>query len=232
MSTSQYPEDAWKLLSSRLTENRSKKMQDAASHRTKHLRLIIQDVHNPHNISACIRSAEAFGIQNVHVVALNSSFKTSTVARGAGNWLSIHKHGSIEECASKLHDLGYSIAAGMPAQSSAALHEMDLSNPVAVLFGNEHAGVSPDWQKYIDLYFTIPMVGVVESLNISVSAAITMQHLSHRARVELSAERYFMSPTEQNQLLCRWVCEQIPSWETECRVYRRQLANHAESRVQ
>ncbi|NRA47251.1 MAG: RNA methyltransferase [Oligoflexales bacterium] len=225
MNETAYPQDAWKLLSGRLTPKRSKKMEEVASQRTKHLRLIIQDVHNPHNISACIRSAEAFGIQNVHVVALKNSFKTSTVARGAGNWLSIHRHESIEECANTLHKLGYSIAAGMPTQSSSPLHSMELSKPVAVLFGNEHEGVSPDWKKFIDLYFTIPMVGVVESLNISVSAAITMQHLSHRARLELSEDEYLLNPEEQNQLLCNWVCSQIPSWETECKVYRDRLAN-------
>ena len=225
MNETAYPEDAWKLLSGRLTPQRSQKMQEVAAQRTKHLRLIIQDVHNPHNISACIRSAEAFGIQHVHVVALKNSFKTSTVARGAGNWLSIHKHDSIEDCAESLHKLGYSIAAGMPTQSSSPLHEMDLSKPVAVLFGNEHEGVSPEWKKHIGLYFTIPMVGVVESLNISVSAAITMQHLSHRARMELPAEQYLLSASEQNELLCHWVCSQIPSWETECKVYRERLAN-------
>ncbi|MFK7827638.1 MAG: TrmH family RNA methyltransferase [Oligoflexales bacterium] len=223
MSERIYPEDAWKLLSGRLTPRRSMKMQEVARQRTKHLRLIIQDVHNPHNISACIRSAEAFGIQNVHVVALKNSFKTSTVARGAGNWLSIHKHESIEDCANTLHELGYSIAAGMPSQSSSALHDMDLSNPVAVLFGNEHEGVSPEWKQQIDLYFTIPMFGVVESLNISVSAAIAMQHLSHRARAELPADRYLLNEGEQNRLLCNWVCDQIPSWETECKVYRDRL---------
>ena len=219
-----YPHDAWEVLSPRLSRERKQKMEKVASQRTNYLRLIIQDVHNQHNISACLRSAEAFGIQNVHVVSLDHTFKVSGAARGVKNWLSIHQHDSIEECASTLHHLGFDIAAGMPAQNSVSLEDMKLEKPLAVLFGNEHAGVSPQWEQHIDCYFTIPMSGVVESLNISVSAAITMQHMSQKAKTR--GEAFFLNADEQNALLGHWVCKHIPRWELEYKHYKSKLASN------
>ena len=215
----EYPSDAWEVLSHRLTEMRQKKMESVAAKRTNFVRLIIQDVHNQHNISACLRSAEAFGVQNVHIVSHGTPFKVSGVARGVKNWLTLHHHHSIESCAKFLHDLGYVIAAGMPAKNSVPLQNISTKQPIAVLFGNEHSGVSPEWGQFVQKYFTIPMNGVVESLNISVSAAITMQHLTYKGQEERSD--FFLNEQEKNDLLSNWICSQIPSWDFEYSHYKK-----------
>lgn len=217
----EFPSDAWELLSARLTENRKQKMLDVASNRTRHIQLVIQDVHNPHNISACLRSAEAFGVLEAHVVNLNNPFKASTVGRGVHNWLHIHKYSTVKECADYLHSQGMLIAAGMPAQGSKPIDELAIDKPIAILFGNEHAGVSPEWNEYIDIFFTIPMFGFVESMNISVCAALSMQILTHKSRNHLPSEKYNLTQPEQSVLLNEWVCRQITTWEGELKRLRK-----------
>ena len=215
------PHDLWDVLSDRLTPERKEKMLRVASQRTNHIRLVIQDVHQPHNVSACLRTAEAFGILNVHVVEMDNKYKPSSVARGVAGWLNVHRHPDVKSCASSLKEQGFIIAAGMPAQESVVpLGDMPVDKPIALLFGNEHSGVSPDWQSWVDTYFTIPMSGIVESLNISVSAAICMHTLAEKARSSMPAESYFIDPQAQKQLLGQWLSRQITSWSGEYRHHK------------
>lgn len=199
-------EKAWEENANRLTSQRRTKIEKVISNRTAQIRLVIQDVHNPHNISACLRSAEAFGVQHVDIVHLDKPFKTSSVAKGVSGWLSISHHTSVEDCVKALKKDGYKLVAGMPSPDSSALGDLSVESPLAVIFGNEHEGVHDSWKPHIDHYFTIPMFGMVESLNISVSAAITVQRLTERARQQLG-ENYFLSSSEQTAILNHWISE-------------------------
>lgn len=209
------PADAWALLKGRLTDARRNKMETVAARRTRRIRLVVQDVHQPHNVSACLRSADAFGVDTVDVVTLKESFKPSTVARGVPGWLTIRKHASVADCVKELRAEGFRIVAGLPRQDSKPLYELPVDERLAVVFGNEHAGIDEEWLKHVDHPFTIPMVGMVESLNISVSAAITLAHLTHTAHETLGSAVYHLTAGEQGELLNRWITEQVPSWEGE-----------------
>lgn len=212
--TINFSPDAWELLHTHLSEERQQRMKTVVAHRTEHLRLVMQDVHDPHNVSACMRSAEAFGILHCDVVNIKQSFKKpSTAARGAAGWLSIKKWKSIAECVRELRVEGYKIAAGYPAQDAVSLHAVPVQEKIAVIFGNEHEGVSGEWVPHIDYKFTIPMVGMVESLNISVSAAVTMFELRRRCLEKLGEEGFYISPQRQHQLLNEWICRKIPNQE-------------------
>lgn len=213
--TENYPADAWDLLGDRLTEQRRDRLIRAADARTNHIRLVVQDLYQPHNISACLRSAEAFGVLNVDVVNLRERWKASTVARGVEGWLRVRKWRSIRECAESLRAAGYRLACGVPTQDAHPLPEMPVDRPVALLFGNEHAGLDREWYDLADLRFTIPMVGLVESFNISVSAAVTMYDTTRRARQLLGDVAYLLTPSERQQLLSEWVCRLAPSWRLE-----------------
>lgn len=217
---SELPHDLWEVLSDRLTPERKEKMLRVASLRTNHIRLVIQDVHQPHNVSACLRTAEAFGILNIHVVEMDNKYKPSSVARGVAGWLNVHRHPSVESCASMLKAEGFSIAAGMPAKDSVPLGDMAVDKPIALLFGNEHSGVSAEWTSWVDTYFTIPMSGIVESLNISVSAAICMHTLAEKAKAVVPSESYYISKDAQNHLLGQWLSRQITSWSGEYRHHK------------
>ena len=203
------PSDAWNLLSSMITSERRDKMSQVVENRTGHIRLIVQDIHNPHNVSACLRSADAFGVQFIDVVTLKKSYKASSVTKGSRHWLTIQNHQSVEECVASLKKAGYLIAAGMPPHSgSVSLSELPISKPVAVLFGNEHEGVHESWKPHINIHFSIPMFGMVESLNISVSAAVTLQRLTERARASES-EKYQLTVSQKEALLNEWIFRQF-----------------------
>jgi tRNA (guanosine-2'-O-)-methyltransferase len=211
-----YPADAWRLLAPRMTERRRQRIGAAAAARTRHVRLVVQDIHHPHNVAACLRSAEAFGVQDVDVVVVREAgFRASGAARGVAEWLTIRRHPSVAACAAALRRDGYRIACGLPKQDAPALFELPVATKLAVVFGNEHAGVDPDWLPFVDTPFTIPMAGLVESLNISVCAAITLCHLTRASRAALSDEAYRLPPGEQEALLNAWACRQTPHWEKE-----------------
>jgi len=206
------PPDAWDLLSPQLTESRRERMLATASHRTRHVRLVVQDVHQPHNVSACIRSAEAFGVQHVDVVTLAGKFSTSTVARGVDEWVDIHRYDNVDRCIDRLHSEGYLVAAAFPHGNAVTLDALPIDKPIAVAFGNEHAGLDLQWREKADVCFTIPMFGIVESLNISVSAAITLHHLTSKLRKTKTAEDYYFTLEERQKLLNEWICRQIKTW--------------------
>ena len=113
------PSDTWEVLSHELSPARKQRIDTVSRARTKHVCLVLQDVANEHNICACLRSAEAFGIQNVYVVNEKKNYKLSTVAKGSSSWLTVHNFRSIEECCDALKQEGYYLAAaGSPSKVS------------------------------------------------------------------------------------------------------------------
>ena len=208
------PSAIWHTLKGRLTEVRRQRLESAASGRTNYLRLVVQDVHQPHNISACLRSAEAFGIGNIDIVTLGRPSKVSSVARGVGDWLTINRYETVQSCAENLRTKGFKIAAGLPRAEATTLAQVPVDEPLAVVFGNEHAGIDSSWHELIDYPFTIPMSGLVESLNISVSAAISLYNLTERCKATVGSS-YFLTKIEQERLLGQWLKIKVPSWRGE-----------------
>lgn len=207
---SSFPSDAWELLSPELTNERRSRMQKIAALRTNHIQVVLQDIHDPHNISACLRSAEAFGVLEAHVVTMRKRYSPSTAARGVHRWLNIHRYNDVNSAVIGLKDQGLLLAAGYPDASAVPLDQVPLDQPIAVIFGNEHEGVHKSWREHIDIPFTIPMSGFVESLNISVSCAISLYSLTQRAQQTIPATSYYLDEQQRQKLLNRWACQQFP----------------------
>jgi tRNA (guanosine-2'-O-)-methyltransferase len=186
-----------------LTLQRRRRIESVARHRTYHVLLVLDGVRDPHNISACLRSAEALGIQKIFMVTHGEVFKPSTVSRGASKWLSLEMFLDVETCAQALKKLGYRIATALPQQTSLSLSQIDVQTPLALVFGNEHRGVDPRWSEYLDFSFTIPMFGFVESYNISVSAAISLFAVTAKGRDQIN--HFYLSLQEQTELIQRWL---------------------------
>lgn len=202
-----YPADAWELLSPRLSPTRRERMLHVASQRTRHLRLVLQDVFDPHNVGACLRSAEAFGILCCDQVNLYQKFgKISTVSRGADQWLEVRRFTDFEFYTKGLKAKGFKVAAAYPAATAMPLSVLPLDEPLAVVFGNEREGLHQAWLEHVDYRFTIPMYGMVESFNVSVSVALTLHSLSQRCRTELSQEKFLLDAAAQKRLLDQWIC--------------------------
>ncbi len=196
----------WNELRPQLTERRQQRLEEAARKRTEHLRLVIQDIHHPHNVSACMRSAEAFGVLNVDVVTMREKFNPSTVTKGSATWLRLTRFADVDTCAAHLKAAGYRLAAGFPDQDATPLDQIDISTPLAVVFANERDGADPGWLPHLDVRFTIPMVGLVESLNISVSCAITLYTLRQALHRQLG-QRAYLSDAAVLTLLDEWAAK-------------------------
>jgi tRNA (guanosine-2'-O-)-methyltransferase len=176
-------------LSEVVTSKRLQRIQDVARTRTDNLLLVLDRVADPHNSSAVLRSADAFGVQRVHVIVGEQGFRASRgVSKGTHRWLDVVRSETADACARRLRDEGYAIfVAAMGGETH--LEDLHMAPRLAVVFGNEHRGVSPEMRDLADGTFSIPMCGFVESLNISVAAAITMQTLAGDGRARLPDAR-------------------------------------------
>lgn len=183
------PELVIRALSRVITPERLRRIQEVATHRTDELAVALERVADPHNSSAVLRSADAFGVQRVAAVVGEHGFRASGgVSKGTQHWLDVSRYENTEACANALKHDGYAIYAAAMG-GDATLDDLRRVPRLAVVFGNEHRGVSPEMRAHADGTFSIPMTGFVESLNVSVAAAITMHALASDGRARLSPER-------------------------------------------
>jgi tRNA (guanosine-2'-O-)-methyltransferase len=160
-----------------LSDDRSEKIYACVSRRQPSLSIVLENVHDPHNVSAVLRSCDAVGVMDVHLVYHSGqSFpelgeKSSASAR---KWVLTHKHSSIDECYDYLRKEGKKILTTGMSNEARSLYAIDFTEPIAIVFGNEHAGVSEEAILKADGNMLIPQVGMIQSLNISVACAVTL----------------------------------------------------------
>ncbi len=159
-----------------MTERRKEKLLTVLHHRQPGLTIVMENIHDPHNVSAMLRSADAVGMMEVQLVYINEKFprlgKKSSAS--ANKWIQRRTFKSIQECYAKLHKEGFRIFATHLDKKSASLYDLDLTGKVALVFGNEHRGVSEEAASLADGNFQIPMTGMIQSLNVSVACAVTL----------------------------------------------------------
>lgn len=166
-----------------LTERRRGLFTKVLAQRTRHFTVAVEDVYQLHNTSAVLRSCDVFGLQDVHVVEAQLGKKMDReIAMGAQKWVDIHRYNNTQACIDTLKAQGYRIIATTPHEDSQYLHEFDITQKAAFFFGKETEGLSEEVLAQADEFLKIPMVGFTESLNISVSAAITIQHVTNSLR--------------------------------------------------
>lgn len=160
-----------------LSDDRSQKIYACVSRRQPSLSIVLENVHDPHNVSAVLRSCDAVGVIDVHLVYhTGQSFpelgeKSSASAR---KWVLTHKHSSIDECYDYLRKEGKKILTTGMSNEARSLYAIDFTEPIAIVFGNEHTGVSEEAILKADGNMLIPQVGMIQSLNISVACAVTL----------------------------------------------------------
>ena len=166
-----------------LTESRKEKFSKVLSQRTKHFTVATEDVYQLHNTSAVIRSCDVFGIQEVNIIEeLNSKRIDREIAMGAQKWVDLNRFRSVKDCMADLKLKGYQIVATTPHTNDCELHDFDVTKKSCFFFGRETEGLSEDVLNEADCFLKIPMVGFTESLNISVSAAIILEHVTTKLR--------------------------------------------------
>lgn len=214
------------FLSGHVTPRRLDRMEDVLSERTRYIAVVLEDIFQAQNASAVLRHCDALGIQEVHVIENRNTFRTDDeVALGTAQWLDIHRYrGESDNTGSALRSLrerGYRIIATGPEPGFDTTPEnLDLAaGPVALVFGNEKTGVSATLRKEADLFLRIPMVGFVDSLNLSASAAIAIYVLSRRLRENGPDGRLDDGDREATRL--RWLRSTVSHASELEREYRR-----------
>ncbi|AGT33841.1 RNA methyltransferase [Geobacillus genomosp. 3] len=196
---------------------RLKRMYDVLNERTRYITVLIEAVDDPHNQAAVLRTAEAFGVQDVHIVTGRAPFSPNRlVTRYADQWLTLHRKPNIETAIGDLKRQGYQVYASYLGEGTIPLSDIDVSKPTVLLFGNEHSGVSDEALKLADGTFVIPMHGFVQSFNISVAAALALYDVTERARRQVG-KQYYLSPEEKKELYKQWM------WQTLQPRIRKQL---------
>lgn len=174
-------------LETMITENRKEKFSEILRNRTRHLTIVLEDIFQPHNASAVLRTCDCFGIQDVHIIENRNRYEVNPdVALGSSKWLSIRKYSrtgdNTEECLAGLREKGYRIVATTPHKNDHTPETLPVDTPFALVFGTELEGLSDTAISLAGEFVRIPMVGFTESLNISVSAAIFLRALTVRMR--------------------------------------------------
>jgi tRNA (guanosine-2'-O-)-methyltransferase len=187
-----------RVLAPLVTEARLARMEAVIARRTRSLVPVLDDLADPHNGAAVMRSADAFGCHEVHVVERRHPFAIShRVTRGTHRWLDLVKHPSAEACVGSLRARGYEV---FVAAMDGAIGPEELARVprAAIVFGNEHVGASEEMRALVAGTYRIPMEGFVESLNVSVASAITLYVASRGRHGDLDE-------ASREQIRARWL---------------------------
>jgi tRNA (guanosine-2'-O-)-methyltransferase len=160
-----------------MTPERTQRLEYVLSKRQPDLTLILENVFDPHNISAVMRTADSVGVQEIYI--LNNKIPPhrkwgAKSSSSAAKWLTIRQFTNAEECFEAVRKKYQKIYTTHLSTDAVGLHDLNLTQPVALVFGNEHSGVSPEIINMADGNFIIPQVGIIKSLNISVACAVTL----------------------------------------------------------
>ena len=177
--------------------------------RTRHICVVLEDIFQPHNASAVLRSCDCFGVQDVHVVENHNKYApNSDVTMGSDKWVDFYKHPDILQTYDQLRQKGYRIIATLPHENDTLITQLDISRPTALVFGTELTGLSQEAIDHADGYVKVPMYGFTESFNISVCAALSLFYLTERMRANPSIH-WQLSPLEQITLKLYWSMQVI-----------------------
>jgi tRNA (guanosine-2'-O-)-methyltransferase len=160
-----------------MTPERRNKLVTVLSKRQPDITVVLENVFDPHNISAVMRTCDAVGIQDIYI--LNNKIPRhnkwgAKSSSSAAKWLTIHQYEDAAECFSSLRQRYQAILTTHLSSDAVGLYEIDMTRPIALVFGNEHSGVSEEIRAMADGNFIIPQVGIIRSLNISVACAVTL----------------------------------------------------------
>ncbi|WP_217516052.1 tRNA (guanosine(18)-2'-O)-methyltransferase TrmH [Vibrio metschnikovii] len=154
---------------------RYQRIQDVLKARQTDLTVCLEEVHKPNNVSAVIRTADAVGLHQIHAVWPNEQMRTlSHTSAGARNWVEVQTHNSTLEAVSHLKETGMQILVTNLSEHAIDFRAIDYTQPTAIIFGSEKSGISPQALQLADHDIVIPMVGMVQSLNVSVASALIL----------------------------------------------------------
>ena len=197
-------EERFDYISEFMLPERVENMVKVASARTRYMTICAENTYHSQNASALIRHCEAFGVQDLHAVESICRFTPNThVVRGTDKWIDLYKYRSTESALLRLKERGYRIVATSPHYQSCTPESFDVTKgKFAIVMGTEKTGISQEVMDAADEFLKIPMCGMVDSLNVSASAAILIYMLSQRMRLE--CDDWHLSDEKRTRTLYDW----------------------------
>lgn len=185
-----------------ITPRRLARMRGTLARRQPDLAVVLENLSDPHNVSACLRTCDAVGAGSAHLLYWIEEIPIvhGGVAASAQRWLDVQQHASVDACFAALRERGMTIYATTLGEASVELYDLDLTKPCAIVLGNESRGVSDEAIAAADGTVFIPMMGMVESLNVSVACAVTLYEALRQRR---AAGRYAAAALPDDELDAR-----------------------------
>lgn len=208
-----------KTLSSQVSAARWGQMQAVVQERTDYITLVLEDIYEAHNAAAALRTCESLGVHDVHVIEKRNclNLSKSTVSKGAYKWLNVNYYSYVQSkdpltlCLRNLKLKGYKNVAMTLDKGAKSLDKVPLDQPLAIFIGTEKSGLSLEALNAADYFVHLPMRGFVESLNLSVCAALVLHTLTERLRC--SSYPWAISETKKRQILFQWLKKCIKHWD-------------------
>lgn len=191
-----------------ISDNKKEKFDAIIQDRTRHVTVVLENLFQPHNAAAVLRSCDCFGVQDVHVIENSNQYAPNKeIDMGSSKWLNINRYNQQEEntldCLEGLKNKGYQIVATTPHRDDCLIDELPLDKPVALLFGTEKSGLTETALKAADTFVKLPMYGFTESYNISVSVALALFNVTERMRKDASIQ-WQLTAEEQTAIRLQW----------------------------
>ena len=190
-----------------MTPERKERLNNVLRKRQPDITVVLENVFDPHNISAVMRTCDAVGIQDIYI--LNTRIPPhkkwgAKSSSSAAKWLTIHQFDNVESCFSSLRKRYSRILTTHLSSDAIGLYEINMTEPIALVFGNEHSGVSEEIRSLADGNFMIPQVGIIRSLNISVACAISLYEAYRQKNLAGHYNREDMDDVMKLELLKEW----------------------------
>ncbi len=195
------------------TDKRVEKFKSIVAKKQYNLGIVLENVHNPHNIGAVLRSCDAVGVMDVYLIytadrlGFDTYKKGSSSAQGADKWLNVHVYDNLENCMKEVNTKYDKVYATNFTEEAKSLYDLELSGSVALVFGNELDGVTTDMMQYVDGNFIIPQEGMAQSLNISVACAVSLYEVRRQRALKKMYDTEFDENLTEHQLLFRQYME-------------------------
>jgi len=190
-----------------MTPLRTKRLTEVLEKRQPALTIVLENVTDPHNISAVMRTADAVGVQDIYIlntkIGLHDKWGSKS-SSSAAKWLTIHQYTDAIACFAALRQRYQKIYTTHLSNEAVSLYNLNLTERVALVFGNEHSGVSNELIAMADGNFIIPQVGIIKSLNISVACAVSLYEAYRQKNTAGHYSQRQLSPTECGNLEVQW----------------------------
>jgi tRNA (guanosine-2'-O-)-methyltransferase len=204
---------ATELLTPFVLPERLERLRAVLARRTRRLTLLLEAVHDAHNIAACVRTCDAFGLQDLHIIPPGDKplRLSKMVSTGAHRWLTVHIHACLDDALGALSASGYRLAITDVVADTArdTPATVDLDEPLCLAFGNERDGITDALSAAAERRLHIPMAGFVESFNVSVAVAISVSRIRERIDA-LDAGTWRLAEAERRAILDTWIVEDVP----------------------